>query len=204
MGDKICEPEYLFKSLLPSDLSVINLALTPRPQGEPGTAFTVKLPRPSNKEREETDIWQHATFAQFGAYMVWGVKPTLEKLIQEHKKKLTTYNQKLGRAKIPLRIRLTHTTTSKGHKYVYCGRFVYNKDGSYFGVLENTVLRNELKENWNTVGPPPRNPLEGLSYRLFNADGVETDIIIVPYNLYHDPRFSHLFAKHTRTRVVEV
>lgn len=164
-------------------------------------AFVVKVRHPTNEEREDVEKFQHTIFDQVGAYLVWGAKPVLDALVVEHKKELTKYNQRLGRAKIPLRIRLTHSTVSRGKKYVYCGRYLYKKSGEYVSKLDNAVLRNELKERWNSIGPPPANPLDGLQYRIFIANGGETDHVIVPYHLYHDPRFNHLFIQFTRVRL---
>jgi len=180
---------------------VIILSRNPPPSGEPGTAFTIKLPKPTIKDAEDRQILNDTNFMQMGSYLIFGVRPILENLLSEHKKELSKYNRLLGRYKLPFRIRLTHTTVAKGRKYVYCGRYIYKKNGEFFKKLDNAVFRNELKEDWNNVGPPPRNELEGLTFRIFIANGEETDNIIVPYNLFHDSRFHHIFANYTAIRL---
>lgn len=180
---------------------VIILSRNPPPSGEPGTAFTIKLPKPTAVEAEEKQVLMDTNFMQMGSYLIWGVRPVLDNLLKDHKKELTKYNRLLGRHKIPFRIRLTHTTTVRERKYVYCGRYVYKKNGDFWGKLDDAVFRNELKEDWDKVGGPPHNPLDGLSYRIFSANGKETDCVIVPYNLYHNGNFHHIFANYTAIRL---
>ena len=181
--------------------SVIILSRNPPPSGEPGTAFTIKLHEPTSEDAEEKQAFIDTNFMQMGSYLIWGVRNVLNNLVTDHKKELAKYNRLLGRHKIPFRIRLTHTVTVKGRKYVYCGRYVYKKTGEFWGKLDNAVFRNELKEDWDKVGSPPHNPLDGLTYRVFSANGEETECVIVPYNLYHDSRFYHLFANYTAIRL---
>ena len=180
---------------------MIILSLDPQPKGEAGTAITFKSRRPNEDERVKREQDFHATFQDAGSYLVFGVRPILEKLIAEHKKELASYNKRLGRAKIPIRIRLTHSVPYKNTKYVYCGRYLYTKDNKYIGQMSNAVLRNELKEKWTKEFVPPKNPLEGLKYKIFVANGQETDGVVVPYDLLHNPNFFHIFQKFTRVRL---
>ena len=181
--------------------TVINLSLDPKPKGEAGTAVTIKIPKPNEEARVKKEQDFQTTFIDAGSYLVMGVRPVLERLITEHKKELTTYNKKLGRAKIPIRIRLTHTVTRRGSKYVYCGRYIYTKDNKYIGLMDNAVLREQLREKWSSALMPPRNPLEGLKYKIFMANGLETDNIVIPFELLHNPMFFHIFQKYTRVRL---
>lgn len=180
---------------------MIILSLPPKPTGEAGTAITIKLDPPDETAKEQEKLDFQATFVDAGSYLVWGVRPVLEKLIAEHKKELIKYNRMLGRKKIPYRVRLTHTVTRKGNRYVYCGRYLYTKDNKYVDKLSAVVLRAELKDRWSKELIPPKNPLEGLSYKIFIANGQETDNVVVPYELMHDPRFFHIFSKYTRSRL---
>lgn len=180
---------------------MIILSLPPKPTGEAGTAITVKLEPPNETLKQEEELSFQATFEDTGSYLIWGVRPVLEKLIGEHKKELTKYNQMLGRKKIPYRVRLTHTVTRRNNKYVYCGRYLYTKDNKYVDVMSAVVLRAELKDRWSADLIPPKNPLEGLKYKIFVANGQETDSVVIPYELLHDPRFFHIFQKYTRIRL---
>lgn len=180
---------------------MIILSLDPKPTGEAGTAITIKVIPPDENEKHQEDLNFQALFEDSGSYLIWGVRPVLEKLIAEHKKELIKYNRMLGRKKIPYRVRLTHTVTRKGNKYVYCGRYLYTKDNKYVDLLSAVVLRAELKDRWSKELIPPKNPLEGLGYKIFVANGQETDNVVVPYELMHDPRFFHIFSKYTRCRL---
>ena len=180
---------------------MINLSLDQPPEGEAGIVVTVKRTPHDDSEKVKREQEEHALFPDTGSYMIWGARPMLERMMSAHKKDLTKYNQKLGRLKISVRIRLTHTVTRRGNKYVYCGRYLYTKDNKYIGKMDNAVLRNEMKELWTANNMPPNNPLEGFSYKIFVANGQETDEIIVPTYLITDPRFGHLFQKFTRRRL---
>lgn len=179
------------------------MSLDKPPNGNPGTAFTIKLRQPDKQVQEADDLEFHAFFPNTGSVLIFGAKPLIESLLEEHKKQLSFYNGKLTKNRVPIRIRLTHSVKVKGKKYVYCGRFIYGKDDSYFGVLDNVLLRKEhIKEKWNKVGPPPINPLEGFKYQVLVVNGDESDHIIVPYNLYTNHKFTHLFTDYTRYRIM--
>lgn len=178
------------------------MSLDKPPNGHPGTAFVTEVKKPDEKERENTEVERDAFFTTFGSVLVYGSKPMLEAILTDHKKKLSTYNAKLTRNKIPIRIRLTHSTVVKGRRYVYCGRYVYGKDDTFHGKVDNIVLRRDhIKEKWNKLGPPPKNPLEGFKYQVVVANENETDDIIVPYNLFMDQRFHHLLKPYTHFRL---
>lgn len=178
------------------------MSINDPPEGEPGTAIVIELKRPDLKEKEEVAIFQDAVFSLTGAVLVIRGKPVLDALLLDHKKKLSDYNAKLKTNRIPLRIRLTHSVTTRGRKYIYCGRYIYGVDGTFHGKLDNAVLRNDhIREKWNTVGPPPISPLDGFKYQVVVDGGVETNMIIVPYNLFIDQRFSHLFHNFQRFRL---
>lgn len=178
------------------------MKLNKPPGGHPGTAFVIQLKRPDNKVKEETEVERDAFFTTFGAILVYGAKTVLEALIADHKKQLKLYNSKLTRHKIPLRIRLTQTVVVKGRKYTYCGRYIYGKDGTYFGKLDNIVLRRDhLQGKWDKIGPPPQNPLEGLKYTVVVAnDNVTTDII-VPYNIFIKDNINNILKDYTHYRL---
>ncbi len=178
------------------------MALDPPPNGHPGTSFVIQLKKPDNKEQEEVEVERDAFFQTFGSVLVYGAKPMLEAMLEDHKKQLSTYNGKLTRNRIPIRIRLTHSTTVKGRKYIYCGRYVYTKSGEFCGHADNVVLRRDyIKEKWSKVGPPPKNPLEGFKYQIVVANELETDDIIVPYSLFVNPNFHHLLKQYTHYRL---
>lgn len=178
------------------------MSLNDPPQGEPGTAIVIKVPRPDHKAKEEVSVFQDAVFSLTGAVLVIRGKPVLDALLFDHKKRLSDYNAKLAMHKIPLRIRLTHSVTIRGKKYVYCGRYIYSTKGKFHGKLDNAVLRNDhIREKWNKVGPPPVSPLDGFKYQVVVDNGIETTMIIVPYNLFIDNRFSHLFHSFQRFRL---
>lgn len=178
------------------------MSINDPPQGEPGTAIVIELPRPDLKEKEDVAVFQDAVFSLTGAVLVIRGKPVLDALLFDHKKRLSDYNAKLKESKIPLRIRLTHSTTVRGKKYVYCGRYIYGSDGKFHGKLDNAVLRNKyIREKWNEVGPPPMSPLDGFKYQVVVDAGMETNMIIVPYHLFIDQRFTHLFANFQRFRL---
>ena len=178
------------------------MSINDPPGGEPGTAIVIDLPKPDGKEKEEVEVFQDAVFSLTGAVLVLRGKGVLDALLFDHKKRLSDYNAKLVENKIPLRIRLTHSVTVKGRKYVYCGRYIYGKDGKFEGKLDNAVLRNDyIRGKWNEVGPPPMSPLDGFKYQVVVDGGMETDMIIVPYNLFVDQRFLHLFTDLQRFRL---
>lgn len=178
------------------------MSLDKPPTGHPGTAFVIPLKKPDNKVKEKTEVERDAFFTTFGAVLVFGARQVLESMIADHKKKLSQYNSKLTRNKIPLRIRLTQTTTTRGRKYTYCGRYIYGKDGTYYGKLDNVILRRDyLREKWEKIGPPPTNPLEGLQFSIVVANEKETDNIIVPYNLFVKDNFNHILQPYTHYRL---
>jgi len=179
------------------------MTLPPSKNSPEGTSYVIKLKEPNDAEKHDVEGFQAAVFPLFGSMLILNARPILDGFLQEHKKKLSAYNAKLTRNKVPIRIRLTHTTVSKGHKYSYCGRFVFRKNGKYLGKLDNTVLRNEyIRDMWNKVGPPPANPIEGLSFRIITDEtGMETNNIIVPYGKYVDEKYNHLFGNLVKYRL---
>lgn len=177
------------------------MSLNDPPIGEPGTAITIKVSPPDKEAAVKLEQDRDALFPDTGSFLVWGIRPTLENLLNEHKKELTKYHRLLGKHKINLRIRLTHTTIERGVKYTYCGRYVYTKENKYVSKLSNAVLRDEMKEKWNKIGGPPKNPLEGLKFRIFRANGEKTDCCVIPYEHYYNHKFGHLFMGKTAVRM---
>ena len=178
------------------------MSINDPPPGEPGTAIIIKLKGPDEEEIENTAVFQDAVFSLTGAVLVIRGKPILDALLFDHKRALSEYNKKLLENKIPLRIRLTHSVIDRGKKYVYCGRYIYSTRGKFHGKLDNALLRNDhIREKWNKIGPPPVSPLDGFKYQVVVDNGAETNMIIVPYNLFIDNRFSHLFKHFQRFRL---
>jgi hypothetical protein len=179
------------------------MTLPPRNNSPEGTSYVIKLKEPDNELKQDVEGFQAAVFPLFGSILILNARPILDGFLEAHKKKLSSYNAKLAKNKIPIRIRLTHTTVSKGHRYSYCGRFIFRKNGKYVGKLDNTVLRNEyIRDLWNKVGPPPVNPIEGFSFRIVTDEsGMETNNIIVPYGKYVDNKYNHLFTNLIKYRL---
>lgn len=178
------------------------MSLDKPPTGHPGTSFVIQLKKPDNKVKEKTEVERDVFFPTFGSVLVYGVRHVLESMIADHKKQLSRYNTKLTRNKVPLRIRLTQTATVKGRRYTYCGRYVYGKDGTYYGKLSNVVLRRDhLRDQWDKIGPPPINPLEGLQFTIVVANGKKTDDVIVPYTHFVNEQFNHILTSYTHYRL---
>lgn len=178
------------------------MSLDKPPKGHPGTSFVIQLKKPDNKVKEETEVERDVFFPTFGSVLVYGALPALESMIADHKKKLSLYNSKLTRNKVPLRIRLTQTATVKGRKYTYCGRYIYGKDGTYYGKLDNVVLRRDhLRDTWDKIGPPPINPLEGLQFTIVVANGKKTTDVLIPFNLFNRDKFNHILKIYTHYRL---
>lgn len=165
----------------------------------------IQLKRPDLDQIAKEDMENDAFFPNFGSILVFDVLSTLKGLMKEHKLELVKYNKILKENKIPLRIRLTHTVTVSNRKYVYCGRYVYTtlpgNKREYKGKLDNIILRNELKDKYNKVGPPPDNSLEGLKYQIVQTGKRSTNHVIIPQNTFNNPKFHHLFKKQTHFRI---
>lgn len=168
----------------------------------PGTSVVIKLRRPDPAKKEVADTLRDAFFPTFGSVLVWDARNIIDGLLEDYQKQLSIYNQKLKKYRIPLRIRIKHSTEEKGRKYIYCGRYLYTDKGKYVGKIDNAVLRNDyIREKWNIVGPPPRNVLDGFKYSVVVTRAGEQQHVVIPYNIFHDERFHHLFDKLTAMRL---
>lgn len=156
----------------------------------------VKIPGPNIETQVNAELENDAYFPRSGSILILELYTRIKKMLEFQKKELKDYNDKLKKAGLPLRIRLLHGVTVRNRKYVYCGRYLYkitSEGEKYIGRLENAVLRNELREKWNTIGQPPVNQLEALKYQVVLKNGKETKHVIVAVTSFTDTNFSELF-----------
>jgi hypothetical protein len=92
---------------------------------------------------------EEAFFQQAGAVLIIDGAPIIKAKVQEYEKALEDYNKKLME-QFRLRIRPKQTTTIRGRKYIYLGRYMYIRSGI------NTMTDLEIIEEPKTSQGSPK------------------------------------------------
>jgi len=99
---------------------------------------------PRTAQYQEEKVQQEAFFQQAGAYLVIDGAPIILAKVQEYERALAEYNKKLMK-NFRLRIRPKQTTTIRGRKYTYLGRYMYIRSG--INTLSDLAIPEEEKSS---------------------------------------------------------